>query len=938
MIRAHFAMRSMIRWAALSFLPVACTSATTAGDAAAPDVASDARTLDVTAVDDVPKIGPYVDPYACAPASGPLALDEPLDATQTRAGIVRNTNELIGGEGASGRVGHLRIYNNRVRFIVQGRAEPRGDARAVGYDLYGGNLIDADRVRPRGTPGGDLYRETFPLVAYRVGGVDEVAVACDGSNGRPAAIRVVGYDAPTRLLSFLDALAREQEVRIVTHYILRPDSDVIELRTEVQSRYGRSVRNVVTGDFLGFGAALTLFTEASGFGNASTMTGGVGYLAGVSDPGEANRRTSYAIGPAQGTMSVPIVDASGTVGLYAPVGAAAGQSAEFVRYFSVGTGDVTSAVEPLLRARHDPFGTVTGHTTPGALVYAYRDAYTAGGVVRSVARAADDGSYRMALTPGTYALIGVDAGRVRGTPVTVSVRDGAGSTADPMAGPTGTLVLDVSVREGDTTVRAPAKVSLRGMSVETPDRGLGELEGEREEYSLHRAIYTLRGDDRVTVKPGRYHAIVSRGEEFEAVEADVDVPAGGTATLTATLRRTLDTTGYLAADFHQHTVGSIDSPRALCGRVLENVAEGLEYASTTDHDNVTDFGPCTTSLGLTRWFNSTQGNEVSVVGIGHFNAYPLRGSPGDAFAQIGAQYWADLTPQQLFDKVRAEASDPILHISHPRSGSLKGYFVWLGMDPFTQQGREPLAHGFDAIEVNGELGDPAEYLASNDEALRAMARMDATRIQTLHDWFALLNHGQHTCALGNSDTHSRNGGSGWPHNLVRVGTDDPSRTNVDAVRTAIRAQRVVVASGIVLRVRTGGEERMGWQSLVRPATDGTVALDVEAQAPAWVHPRTLSIFENGRPLALVADGRGGFDARLATTAAETRTALDATSPGAMGVVRFRATVRVHPTRDSHYVVVARGDSLSPIGAGDAMGYTNPVYVDTAGDGWTAPSM
>jgi hypothetical protein len=46
-------------------------------------------------------------------------------------------------------------------------------------------------------------------------------------------------------------------------------------------------------------------------------------------------------------------------------------------------------------------------------------------------------------------------------------------------------------------------------------------------------------------------------------------------------------------------------------------------------------------------------------------------------------------------------------------------------------------------------------------------------------------------------------------------------------------------------------------------------------------------------------------------------------------------VHLRPARDSHYVALVRGGSLAPVGAGDAYGYTNPVYVDVDGDGWQA---
>jgi hypothetical protein len=910
-------------------LAAACT------DSATNPVADAGADITRDIVEERPALAPYVDPYACPMAPALPTLDEPLDASEARAGVVRTEGELIGGEGASGRVGHLKIYNSRVRFVVQGRVTDAGAGRAIGYSLYGGNLIDADRTRPAGQPGQDLFRETFPAFSFRVSTVREVVVACDGSNGRPAAIRVVGVDAPSRILGILDNLAREQGVRMVTHYILRPGSDVLEVVTEAQSLDGYAIAGGAAGDFLGFGSALTLFNGETGFGDIARASMPLTWLAAVSDPGENNRHVSYAVAPAEGPMSVPVVDASGTVGLYNAVTAAKGMPARFTRYFSVGDGDVASAVEPVLRARREPFGVVTGRTTAGALVYAYRGAYAVGANARSVARAQMDGAFRMALTPGAYSLVAVDRGLTRGAPVSVTVAADAEATATPTTGVTGTLVLDVAVLDAmGARVRAPVKVSLRGMDVEAPDGAMGDLEGESEAFGLHRAIYTLNGQDRIAVKPGRYRATVSRGDEYDVALMDVVVPAGAEATLRADLPRVVNTAGMVSVDLHQHTVGSIDAPRSLCNRVLENVAEGLEYAATTDHDNVTDFGPCVRSLGVTQWFNAMRGNEISVVGLGHFNAYPLTVNPADPFALIGAQYWADLTAQQLFDKVRAEAGGPILHVSHPRSNGFKGYFTSINLDPVTLEGRVPLTRGWEAIEVNESFGAPEQYTAESDAMIQSAARRSGASVPVLRDYFALVSRGDRVCALGNSDTHGRNNGSGWPHNLVMVGEDRPERVTDAMVAAAIRAQRVLVSNGVVVRILAGGAVHMGAGDVVR-ATGGMLDVELDVQAAPWVDARSLVLFENGRPLALVSDGRGGYNAQSTIGASGWATALDAQSPGRAGAVRLRATVHLRPARDSHYVALVRGGSLAPVGAGDAYGYTNPVYVDVDGDGWQA---
>jgi hypothetical protein len=155
------------------------------------------------------------------------------------------------------------------------------------------------------------------------------------------------------------------------------------------------------------------------------------------------------------------------------------------------------------------------------------------------------------------------------------------------------------------------------------------------------------------------------------------------------------------------------------------------------------------------------------------------------------------------------------------------------------------------------------------------------------------------------------------------------------VRQAIRDQTVTVSSGISLRVRVNGEERMGWREVLRPGADGALDLDVEVQAPGWVSARSLVVFENGRPMSLTLAAEGRYEAREATAPGDPFVlALGDNAPGASGARRFRAVVRVRPRRDSFYVVLARGGELTPVGAGNAIAYTNPLYVDLDGNGYT----
>ena len=49
----------------------------------------------------------------------PLSLSEVLGPDEVRAGVVNTPEELFGGISAEGRVGDIKIYNDRVRFVIQ---------------------------------------------------------------------------------------------------------------------------------------------------------------------------------------------------------------------------------------------------------------------------------------------------------------------------------------------------------------------------------------------------------------------------------------------------------------------------------------------------------------------------------------------------------------------------------------------------------------------------------------------------------------------------------------------------------------------------------------------------------------------------------------------------------------------------------------------------
>ena len=70
-----------------------------------------------------------------------------LVSTPTTALTVADSSQLIGGPAAQGRVGDILLSNSKIRVLIQKASKD------AGIGSFGGNNLDADRVRPEGGTG-----------------------------------------------------------------------------------------------------------------------------------------------------------------------------------------------------------------------------------------------------------------------------------------------------------------------------------------------------------------------------------------------------------------------------------------------------------------------------------------------------------------------------------------------------------------------------------------------------------------------------------------------------------------------------------------------------------------------------------------------------------------------------------------------------------------
>ena len=207
--------------------------------------------------------------------------------------------------------------------------------------------------------------------------------------------------------------------------------------------------------------------------------------------------------------------------------------------------------------------------------------------------------------------------------------------------------------------------------------------------------------------PGRYRMTASRGPEYDIVA----MPGDGTepAPVSFALRRVVDTSGWVASDFHS----ALGAQRRFRGRsatrdrVIANAAEGLEVAVASEHNVVAGFLSRRLPKSSTsrRSWSSSPASRCRATRARNRSctptSSPVRPAPGSTAQRRAGR---SRSPRERRVRRRARAAEPggqsaLAQINHPRSGA-NGYFHLLGFDSKSAFGTAPgYVAAFDAIEV-----------------------------------------------------------------------------------------------------------------------------------------------------------------------------------------------------------------------------------------------
>lgn len=489
---------------------------------------------------------------------------------------------------------------------------------------------------------------------------------------------------------------------------------------------------------------------------------------------------------------------------------------------------------------------------------------------------------------GTHVVLRDDRGIVTDARVELPA---PGARASVQASPSKFGALSLAYRD-EAGAALPVHVLFKGLEgTADPEPALAEGRSN----AAGRSLYVLDGGTKLVLAPGRYRVTASHGMAYSLSVEEVSIRADGNASVDATLRRVVNTDGWLSADFHLHSGPSPDSVVSLAERVGSLVCEGVDLAVATDHNHVTDFGPTAGELHVDSKLSTVAGVEITSAGTkwGHFNAYPLplpSGAPEE-----GVPVYYGKRPNEMFASAR-DLGARVLQVNHARMDPGIGYFDLAHLDAKTGHSDAIFATDFDVLE------------AYNGMWIETRAKVREGPV----DVVALARRGKRVATTGNSDSHKLlYEEAGYPRTWVHTPRDPLDTRAERTIEALLGARDTTVTSGPFVEMSVQGRE-IG--SVVAPSADGTVRVKVRVSAPAWVPVEHVEIWRDD----VVAER------------------FDVPGPPKDGV-RFEREV-VLKVGKTDAVVLAWADADTPLPDvvpyehALSIGFTGLVYVDADGDG------
>ncbi len=497
------------------------------------------------------------------------------------------------------------------------------------------------------------------------------------------------------------------------------------------------------------------------------------------------------------------------------------------------------------------------------------------------------------LTPGRYVAWVTAPGSAVGDPVAFEVRpETTGAVPIEVSLPPGASLRVTAHDDDHPDSLLPVRITVRGVAP-TPDPMLGPTH-----HALGAGVVVVAASGQAVfpLAPGSYRVTVSHGPEWTLATRDVTVTETLRGELDVGLSHAVPMDGWVACDLHVHANPSFDSHVSIADRVASLVAEGVGFATPTEHNVVGDYREGVALLpdnvgAPLQWVPAVEvTTDRSAQPWGHFNVYPY--PPRAGSPEGGPPPYVNILPREIFTAARQRSPDGIIQVNHPRMQPNIGYFNVTGLDVRTGRAVSPAYDpNYDAIEVFNGF-----YVGQIGEVERV-----------LHDWTSLLLRGRRYLGTASSDSHTiAYQWAGYPRTMVHLLPGDAPNDQA-AILRALRRGRAFGTSGPMVLLTVDGREPGDPAPLAAP---GTVQVHVVVMAPPWMRVDSVELLRNGE----VAE-------RLAV-------------PLGSGRVRFDATVPMLASPGDFVLATARGpqgnlEQVLPHSNGVPFAFTNPVWLEAA---------
>ncbi len=520
-----------------------------------------------------------------------------------------------------------------------------------------------------------------------------------------------------------------------------------------------------------------------------------------------------------------------------------------------------------------------------------------------------EGKIDLRVLPGTHEVRITDAGRVP-RKYSLEVAAGAVTSREIVMPPRAGVIFRIT--EEGTGRSLPCKVQFLAKDG-TAQADLGPV------YRAHGCVdqwHSETGSFTVPLPAGSYRLVITHGPEYSHLEQDITLATGREVTVTAALRRMVDTTGWISTDFHNHTTLSGDTTCGIDDRVINLAAEHIEFAVTSEHNFIYDWTPHIQRLGLSSWMSSVCGLELTGWNQ-HLNCFPLVPEPGHQ--DNGAPRWHEdprISALTLRDWQTPDA-DRWVQMNHPD-------LARLFMDRDANGERDG---GYKGIELYADTWEIENFIDPGilEEAPYRIVQNPGKPRKVLFGrrfiYLQMLNQGYRLKATAVSDAHTVHGsGAGAWRMWLPSSTDDPAKVDWREMSRAAKAGRGILSTGPFLQVTANGA--LPGSEII--AGGKPVLLKVKVQANDWLDIDRVQILVNGRQPKELNFTRQSY-------------------PGWFGndVVKFEREIPVTLTEDAHLIVAvinSTGDLKTAFGTSfqaslPPMAWSNPIHVDLTGDGW-----